>query len=229
MGRRSKKGAAQKTRVYVIQDKSGSMQVRQDATISGFNEYLATLKAEAYGEVFLTLTQFDTSVNEVYQERKLADVPELDYESYRPGGMTALLDAVGRTIRHAEQAGSPKDQVLLVIMTDGAENSSREWTKEAVADLIGKKSDDGWEVVYLGAGQDAWSGSSMLGIADTHTINYGTAGHAHEGAFKAVATSNVAYSTGLRSAAFDPQMKASLEKEAKEELVIPVRRRKVSA
>lgn len=228
MGRR-KKVARSRTRVYVVQDKSGSMGVRRAETISGFNEYVDELRNNAEGEVLLSLVQFDTAIDTPYTSKPLAEVPTMTEVDFIPGGMTALRDGVGRAIADASRQVQPDDKVLVIIMTDGGENSSREYTHEAILDQIKAHREKGWEFVFLGAGEEAWNAGKMLGIADSHVINYGTAdAHDHSQVYAAAATttSNVTRGGG---AAFDLRVKARLEDKAKSEAVKPgrIRGRKI--
>lgn len=216
MGRR-KKVARSRTRVYVVQDKSGSMGSRRAETISGFNEYVNELRKDAEGEVLLSLVQFDTAVDTPYTSKPLAEVPTMTEADFIPGGMTALRDGVGRAIVDASRQVQPDDKVLVIIMTDGGENSSREYSHEAILDQIKAHREKGWEFVFLGAGEEAWNAGRMLGIADSHVINYGTfdvEDHSQVYAAAAATTSNVTRGVG---AAFDVQVKARLEDKAKTE------------
>lgn len=217
MGRR-KKVTRSRTRVYVVQDKSGSMGVRRAETISGFNEYVDELRKDAEGDVLLSLVQFDTRVETPYTSKPLAEVPMMTEADFIPGGMTALRDGVGRAITDAAREVKLDDKVLFIIMTDGGENSSREYTHEAILDQIKTHRAKGWEFVFLGAGEEAWNAGRMLGIAETHVINYGTADvHDHSQVYAAAAatTSNVTRGAG---AAFDVRVKARLEDKAKNEV-----------
>jgi hypothetical protein len=114
-------------------------------------------------------------------------VPKLDL---LPRGGTALLDGVGEAIRRGEKFIRKGDNVAVTILTDGGENSSREYSKETVTALMDEKRKDEWEFNFLGAGPHAWAGAGLLGIAHSHTINYsGSGAHTHD-AFAAAALSN---------------------------------------
>jgi uncharacterized protein YegL len=166
------KKAKHRTIIGIIQDKSGSMQIRRAEAISGYNEYIQTLKKEAEGEVLMTLTQFDTDFNEIYSGKPLADVEEFTERDYQPNGMTALYDAIGRTVRLTEQKPKKGDKVLIVIMTDGLENRSQEWSQEAVVKLMNDKRNDGWEFIFLGAGEDSWAVGQSLGFKESQRVYY---------------------------------------------------------
>ena len=160
--------------VSIVLDESGSMQACQDATISGFNEYLTTLR-QLNGTVQVTLTKFNTQRTEVvYAGRPLNQVPDLDKTTYKPVDGTPLYDAIASTI-HANQQALKKthaDQVLCVIITDGEENSSKQYTREKIVKLMKSCESNGWTFVYLGANQDAWAIGQTLGMAKANTMSY---------------------------------------------------------
>ena len=116
----------------------------------------------------------------------LPEVKKLDGKSYQPGGNTALNDAIGITVRKVE-ADQPKvDKVVTVIMTDGEENSSREWTHAAVRGLIEEKEKEGsWTFVFLGAGLDAWHQGRSYGVQAANVAQYSA--NQYQEAFAAVA------------------------------------------
>lgn len=160
------------TVIAFILDKSGSMSSVQNATISGFNEYIKNLKGDG-NKYRLTLTLFDTEVKIAQENEAIEDVWDLDEKSYAPDGMTALYDAVYQTITRTEK-GLKKDQkVLCVIMTDGAENSSREYSEKQVFAKIKELEKNGnWSFVFLGANQDSWIMGQKFGLSQANVANY---------------------------------------------------------
>jgi uncharacterized protein YegL len=221
MGRRKKNDGVTRTIISVIQDKSGSMSSRVDATISGYNEYIQTLKKEAEGEVLLTLTQFDTRFDIVYNAKPLKEVSNLHRGTYIIGGMTALYDAVGKTVKDIEKAKRKDDKVLVVIMTDGGENSSREWNHQKILDLLKDKRKDGWEFIFLGAGEEAWNTGQSLGFDSTTSINYGTIDvRDHIASYNVMASASAGVTKGRSSRSFlsTSPKKIALEDKAKKEV-----------
>ena len=161
--------------VNVILDKSGSMASKTNDVIEGFNAYVAGLGKEDQVNYLFSLTLFDTQVAYRHVAIPLPEVKNLDSKSYQPGGNTALNDAIGITVRKVE-ADQPKvDKVVTVIMTDGEENSSREWTHDAVRGLIEQKESEGaWTFVFLGAGLDAWHQGKSYGVKAANVAQYST-------------------------------------------------------
>ena len=160
--------------INFVLDKSGSMDVIRDATISGFNEFKNDQARES-GDAFFTLTLFDTRFHTVCEAVSVREVPDLDLASYVPDGMTALYDAIGHTMRITDDfvAEHQPDQVLFVVMTDGEENSSREFDRSRIFQLIeDHRTLAQYEFVYLGANQDSYAVGSGMGVAHGHTLDY---------------------------------------------------------
>ncbi len=147
--------------VAMVLDKSGSMQVVRDEVIDGYNRYLGELHASdrrGGSRTRLSLTLFDTHFRKVWVARPLLDVPPLDKAHYVPDGMTALYDAVAHTVIQTDQQlkqDGEDSRVLVVVLTDGEENSSKEYDAARLAALVAEYEKRGnWTFVYLGAGHD---------------------------------------------------------------------------
>ena len=157
----------------MILDKSGSMASKLKDVIEGFNAYLDGLAQEDKVEYLFSLTLFDTQVAHRDVAIPLVGVRKLDSRSYQPGGNTALNDAIGITVRKIDADRPQVDKVVTVIMTDGEENSSREWTHDAVKGLIRQKEADGnWTFVFLGASPEAWDQGRSYGIPAANVALY---------------------------------------------------------
>ena len=204
----------QRVLVNVILDKSGSMASKLNDVIEGFNAYVDGLAREDKVEYLFSLTLFDTVVVYRHVAIPLSRVQKLDPRSYLPGGNTALNDAIGITVRKVDGDRPRVDKVVTVIMTDGEENSSREWSHEGVKALIEQKEKDGtWTFVFLGAAPDAWVQGRSYGIPAANVAQYRTDHYRDVFAVIAdgtnrVAASPVRHSTNL----FASLSKAVLEK-----------------
>lgn len=148
-------------------DASGSMYRVADDVRGGFNQYMATLAADTANEYRVHVALFNTSVEHLAEDALPADVPPLDEYNYVPMDGTALHDAIGRLIIDPAPAGS---KVLVVIHTDGKENSSREWRKNTLIRLIESRKAEGWTFVFLGAGVDNWQQGEDLGMFSASTV-----------------------------------------------------------
>jgi hypothetical protein len=197
--------------INFVLDKSGSMESIRDATISGFNEFKNTQAAEE-GEAFFTLTLFDTGFNTECKAVPIREVLDLDHESYAPGGMTALYDAIGYTMRITDDfvVANKPDQVLFVIMTDGEENSSREFDRERIFQMIQDRQKlSEYEFIYLGANQDSYYASQQMGMRANRSVDYAASS---EGSREAMtrASHNVSahrrHGTKMREDWFSPEV-----------------------
>jgi len=163
------------TDITVVLDRSGSMASVVNDTKGGFDHFVDDQK-KAPGQANLTLVQFDTIYDFVHQGKPIAEVPPLVFE---PRGGTALLDAIGRAINEtgARLKAMPESdrpaKVVFVIITDGEENASKEFTKDRINDMIKHQRDAyKWEFVFLGANQDAIQAGTQLGIAPLNSMTY---------------------------------------------------------
>ena len=169
------------TIVSFVLDETGSMQSCRKETISGFNEYINTLKTGAKDgnqSVRFSLTKFNSAKIEMpYVNASVQDVAELTPETYVPANTTPLYDAVGNTITKvsAELKDSGKEaKLLFVIMTDGQENASTEYNQRKIFDLIKEKEKENWTFIFLGANQDSWLAGHAIGVSRGNTMNYDT-------------------------------------------------------
>jgi Mg-chelatase subunit ChlD len=161
----AQKDSPQPLFVSFILDESGSMQSCKRAAIAGFNQYVNSLKDEPAATWF-TLTVFNAQRTEVrYRGVSVSTVPELDVETYRPQDTTPLYDAIGQTLMAAREEAPAEFQKLCVILTDGLENASTEYTRKQIFALIKTCEREGWRFVYLGADHDVWAAGEDLGIA----------------------------------------------------------------
>jgi uncharacterized protein YegL len=167
-----------KTQIVVVMDASGSMDNLTDDTIGGFNRFVEDQK-KIEGECDLTLIQFANDYRVVHERKAIKDVPALSRETYRPGGGTALLDALGRAIDGVKEdtehckTCKDKEKVIVCVITDGEENSSRTYNKSKIKEMIThREKKHGWDFIYLGANQDAFAESQVLGFNVNKIANY---------------------------------------------------------
>lgn len=158
--------------VTLVLDETGSMQACKGAAIAGFNEYLNRLR-QSPTPVRFTLTLFNSSKLEVrHHHEALAQVAALTEDTYQPEASTPLYDAIGQTLAAAGHAAPPDSKKLCVILTDGLENASREYTRDGIARMIKEYEGRGWTFVYLGADHDAWAAGGDLGFSGDNTISF---------------------------------------------------------
>jgi hypothetical protein len=149
-------------------DASGSMYHLAADVRGGFNQYLDDLDPAI--DYRVTVYMFHTKVWEHCTDVPPADVPRLSELNYRPGGGTALHDAIGKLVKSVKEKKTSRH--LVVINTDGEENSSLEWKRNGVRALIReKKATDRWDFVFLGAGPDTWRQGLTYGMDSAMTVN----------------------------------------------------------
>ncbi|MBR3601962.1 MAG: VWA domain-containing protein [Lachnospiraceae bacterium] len=165
------------TELVFILDRSGSMSGLESDTIGGFNGMLMKQKKEE-GEVNVTTILFDDAIEVIHDRFSLDVVKPLTAEDYYVRGCTALLDAVGSTVKKVEniQRRLPEEmkaeKIIFVITTDGQENASHEYTYKMVKEMIEKCQEIGWEFIFLGANIDAVKEASNLGIREKRAVTY---------------------------------------------------------
>jgi hypothetical protein len=155
--------------IHFILDESSAMSNIQDVTIQNFNKFLLeqrlshALDSSDHNEPVVSLTKFGAPhLIPVYESQPLRSAPLLSTESYQPHGGTNLLDAVGNVIQRMDKllqsqpVMEERPGMLIVIATDGRENSSTKFTDAAVKSLIEARKEIGWTFVFLGANIDTW-------------------------------------------------------------------------
>ncbi len=166
-----KKGSGQAvTEIAYLLDMSGSMGPHVEAAIAGFNEFLREQQS-VEGHARITLVLFDDHVEVPIDNLPVSEVCSIDTKTYWPRGSTALLDAVGKTMKRFRKRikALPKkdrpDQVIFAIFTDGMENSSRKFSWQDIAGKIHKRqAKNDWQFLFLAAGQDAIATASQMNI-----------------------------------------------------------------
>jgi len=184
------------TAIAIVLDRSGSMaRIRSDAE-GGLNSFLDGQK-KLSGQATLTLVQFDDQFDCLERMSPLSTVEPIQLV---PRGMTALLDAIGRTISllGEDLAKLPEDErpgkVLFAIITDGWENASKEWTRDQVKQLVEQQREDyKWEFVFLAANQDAALVGPSMGVPRTNTFTYAHTGSGVRGMSASLGTYTSSY------------------------------------
>lgn len=151
--------------ISFILDETGSMMDVRDTAIKSFNEFIESM-VSTKTKANMTLTKFNSTIGAqiVYTDVPVEKVERLTEKTYMPNSMTPLYDAIGKTLRELESKAVKGQKVMVIILTDGLNNASKEFTKEGIASMIKDRIADGWEFSYLGANQDAWVVSEGLGI-----------------------------------------------------------------
>ena len=151
--------------VVFILDRSGSMRGTEKDTIGGYNGYINDFKSK---NAKITTVLFDDRYEMITKRKDVNEVKELTEKEYYVRGCTALLDAIGNSIKFMEKEKAEK--VMFIITTDGYENASHTYNKEQIKEMIqGHKE---WEFMYIGADIDSYSEGQSLGINSSNIANY---------------------------------------------------------
>jgi len=201
------------TVITVIIDGSGSMNRITDATLEGYDSFISRQREEE-GKVLVSLIIFDSEMKmnrrgswsdtkhelrlrRPYTALALEDVPELTRNDYKAEGGTPLRDAIGNGISltddiHQRIPKKENPDTLVVIITDGGENTSQDYGSGLIKEMIKAREDKGWTFIYMGANQDSWAETQDLGFSRGNVMNY-AAHDIKEGAFAKVAASTATY------------------------------------
>lgn len=158
-----------KTIYQLLVDASGSMSDVRSQTLEAINSQILSIRSIAKEvkeqEILVSLCFFNSDTRNVYSCLHPDQAPILEPTQYRPGGSTALLDALGQRMEEISKSITPYDDVVMVVVTDGEENASQFFTSQQVARRISEKKESGhWTFSFLGADFDSWSVASQLNI-----------------------------------------------------------------
>lgn len=158
--------------VGIVLDRSSSMNAILAETISGTNEQFSALRdSDDAANTFVAFFSFNQQVTPVFKNdddtaklvpcSALEDISEADYF---PSGLTAMYDGVGDAIDFFSAEAKKNDDVLIVVISDGAENASSRFTSEQIASRVKELQESGWNFTYIGANQDLTLVQAQLGI-----------------------------------------------------------------
>lgn len=166
------------TEVVFIMDRSGSMSGLESDTIGGFNGMLEKQKKES-GDAVISTVLFDDCMEVIHDRMEIRKVQKMTDKEYYVRGCTALLDAIGNAVHHirnvhkyAREEDRP-EKTIFIIITDGLENASRQYTYTKVKEMIERQKDKyGWEFLFLGANIDSIHEAKRFGITEDRAVNF---------------------------------------------------------
>jgi len=171
-----------KTIYHFVIDQSGSMSGSEGPTIEGFNSQLNTLKQlkleHPENEYIVSVSFFEDEVMDIVKFAPIEQIQLLSRDNYRPGGLTALLDGIGKSIEsirrnYDQEIRQDLASVVMVILTDGGENASKFYTRNLIAEMIKELDARGrWTFSFLGADLDAVQASDNLNIRRENIISF---------------------------------------------------------
>lgn len=208
------------TEMVFILDRSGSMADLESDTIGGFNSMIEKQKKET-GDAYVTTVLFDDAYEILHDHINIQDIKPITENEYYARGMTALLDAVGKTINSvgSRLSETPEDErpekVIFVITTDGFENASKEFTKDTIKNMITHQQEKySWTFIFLGANMDAVGEAGSLGINAGYSHTYTASAQGTSSVYKSLDAAmsclrNIDYET-LTSACVDSMVESTL-------------------
>lgn len=207
------------TELVFILDKSGSMNGLEEDTIGGYNSMLEKQR-KVDGECIITTVLFDNHYELLHDRIDIRAVRPITRKEYFVGGSTALLDAIGRTIRKigTVQENTAEDyraeKVMFVIITDGAENASRHYCSMQIRQMIQRQKERyGWEFIFLGANIDAVETAGRFGIDADRAVDYVPDGKGTELNFRVMSEAVAAFrECGAVPAACLDEIRKDMEK-----------------
>lgn len=207
----SKKVFNKKTHVAIVLDRSGSMSSIHKQTVDGLNEQFEAFRKNAKdADINISLIQFDTIVDTVFDAVKPENLKELAMSDFQPRGGTAMYDGIWNAINHLKAKDTTDDTAYLIcVISDGEENSSKEISQKILADEIKKLQDQGnWTFQYLLSNVDINAVRSALNVQLDKIAYYNASGVGSSAAFTTNATATANY-VSLRGSTVGSAMNSS--------------------
>jgi uncharacterized protein YegL len=186
------------TEIVCILDRSGSMRAIEEDARGGFNKLLED-QQNLEGNAIMTIVLFDDKYDMLHDGVDIQEVEPLTNKTYVPRGSTALYDAIGRTVKTVKdriQRASDTivpTKVLIVILTDGHENASHEFTRDEIVKAIDNQKAKGWEFIFLGADPEGFDQEIVASIGAGNVLQYAPTGVGMQTAYSGVMRAAVNY------------------------------------
>lgn len=195
-----------KTCILVIGDRSGSMEPLLPEVVGGFNNFLHD-QQNLNTPTEMTFVLFDDQYEAICTNTPSQNVEDMTVKTWKARGMTALLDAIGKGI--GDFTPGSDDQAVVVIITDGQENASKEYKRDTIKKLIEDKEKLGWKFIFLASDLSTIADAKSFGLSSDTTFSYTLNSAGIKRSYDAISQTVCAYAT---NAVFDTSMLKDLEK-----------------
>lgn len=209
-----------RTLACLVLDESGSMAHLTNDTIGGVNTFIDSLKNDQGDSVLFSLYTFDAGfgkqpVRAIYRNKSITDVKYITNKDYKPSGNTPLYDAIGKAIADMEAEAKDGELVIVAILTDGAENASKEFYAPEIKATIQRLETKGWKFSFLGVGLNAYNTYQNIGATQNNSFNLGNSGQAMNATYAAMASNSAVMRSSYKSGGVQAtaQMNILLEKD----------------
>lgn len=188
INKKIKNTESNETHIVTILDMSGSMGEIANEVIGSFNKFIDDQKTNEDNAI-VSLVLFDNIIEKPFTKIDLNDMPKIDEKIYWPRGLTSLYDAIGQTIARFKE----DENVILLIQTDGMDNTSKEYTQQSVKNLIKKMTEKGWDINFLGADIDVKVEGMGMGMSTGKSVAFSKSATGVSEAFASMNSSTVSY------------------------------------
>jgi len=200
------------THMAFVVDRSGSMHPIQD-DMNGAIKQTLTEQDQMPGRLVVDICTFDSEIDFPYND---ATASEVKGDIIEARGTTSLLDAIGLTVTRLGRKLSlmPEDHrpanVIVVVVTDGQENSSREYTREGIKAMVQEQTDRwGWNFLYLAANVDAFATGQGMGFGQKMSMGYAATAGGAQSAYDGISKSASRIRSGGSGAFTDEEREAA--------------------
>lgn len=192
------KTAGNETEIVFVLDESGSMHSRVREAVDGFNEFISEQK-DVPGEANLTLITFNDIPEVVLDRKPIGEINTIGEQDYNPSGCTALYDGMGLAFSGLEKLGDVPENVVIVVLTDGLENASSDYTLEEIKEKVKEKKKLGWDILFLSCDIDSFGDAQNIGIAQGQSMSFSEAAGGTQYAMRSVSEAVTRARTGQKA------------------------------
>ena len=206
--------------IIVIMDQSGSMHSMGDEPLQALNDFILEQQKSIEDDATFSFWTFNDKVQLVIDDQPLQSVKKIT--KYEPGGMTAMHDAIGKAI-HTKYRKIKSNNVVCLIITDGKENCSQEYTASSIHSLIKEAEEKkNWKFIFLGANQDVFKEGTKIGFDKKRCAEYiPTCPGALSQLSRDVSTTVARYRSCTQNSSTPQKVELTLDESSSEDYTLP--------